>query len=212
MVNDQEPRYRLVDPDGNVVGSLFAESDGTLKLQEGTSGNDNELAFGTQGALEVEQLNSEITFASNYSSLQTAVNDAGSNSTVIVDATTYSEDVTIQSNSVSLIGSAQDASEINGKLTMSGNKCDVRNLRLTPGSGDALDISGFSSSAFDCNIEGTVSLGPGNQIRVLGCALNGNDLTILSSTQAAVFIGNSQVGNVTDNGGDTIQNEVSSNS
>jgi len=47
MVTDQEPRYRLVDADGNVVGSLFAESDGTLKLQEGTSGNDNEL--GLQG-------------------------------------------------------------------------------------------------------------------------------------------------------------------
>jgi len=55
MVTDQEPRYRLVDADGNVVGSLFAESDGTLKLQEGTSGNDNELSLTTQGALEVEQ-------------------------------------------------------------------------------------------------------------------------------------------------------------
>jgi len=56
MVNDQEPRYRLVDADGSVVGSLFAESDGTLKVQEGTSGNDNELSLTTQGALEVTQL------------------------------------------------------------------------------------------------------------------------------------------------------------
>jgi len=55
MVDDQEPRYRLVDADGTVVGSLFAESDGTLKLQEGTSGNDNELSLTTQGALEAEQ-------------------------------------------------------------------------------------------------------------------------------------------------------------
>jgi len=59
MVNDQEPRYRLVDADGDVVGSLFAESDGTLKLQEGTSGNDNELALTTQGALEAEQFFSD---------------------------------------------------------------------------------------------------------------------------------------------------------
>jgi len=56
MVTDTEPRYRLVDANGNVVGSLFAESDGTLKLQEGTSGNDNELSFTTQGELQVEQL------------------------------------------------------------------------------------------------------------------------------------------------------------
>jgi len=55
MVNDTEPRYRLVDANGDVVGSLFAESDGTVKLQEGTSGNDNELALTTQGTLEVEQ-------------------------------------------------------------------------------------------------------------------------------------------------------------
>jgi len=57
MVNDQEPRYRLVDEDGDIVGSFYAESDGTLKLQEGTSGNDNELALDTQGALNVEQAN-----------------------------------------------------------------------------------------------------------------------------------------------------------
>jgi len=55
MVSDTEPRFRLVDGDGTVVGTLFAESDGTLKLQEGSSGNDNELSFTTQGALEVEQ-------------------------------------------------------------------------------------------------------------------------------------------------------------
>jgi len=55
MVNDTEPRYRLVDADGNVGGSLFAESDGALKLQEGTSGNDNELTFGTDGALSLTQ-------------------------------------------------------------------------------------------------------------------------------------------------------------
>jgi hypothetical protein len=77
MVTDQEPRYRLKDADGNVVGSLFAESDGTLKLQEGTSGNDNELSLTTQGALEVEQarvtgvLNAKLSrsnIASNVSS------------------------------------------------------------------------------------------------------------------------------------------------
>jgi len=58
MVNDQEPRYRLVDADGNVVGSFFAESDGTLKLQEGTSGNDNELSLGTDGDVSVEKVTS----------------------------------------------------------------------------------------------------------------------------------------------------------
>lgn len=54
MVDDIEPRYRLVNSGGTVVGSLYAEADGTLKLQEGTSGSDNELAFGTDGSLSVE--------------------------------------------------------------------------------------------------------------------------------------------------------------
>jgi len=67
MVNDQEPRYRLVDADGDVVGSLFAESDGTLKLQEGTSGNDNELALTKQGAVEVEQVsNGSVSSIAQY--------------------------------------------------------------------------------------------------------------------------------------------------
>jgi len=78
MVNDQEPRYRLVDADGNVVGSLFAESDGTLKLQEGTSGNDNELALTTEGALEVEQATvTNETFISADRSSATGSTSAG---------------------------------------------------------------------------------------------------------------------------------------
>jgi hypothetical protein len=60
MTSDTEPRYRLVDANGNVVGSLFAESDGTLKLQEGTSGNDNELAIDTQGTLKPERLSTNL--------------------------------------------------------------------------------------------------------------------------------------------------------
>jgi len=65
MVSDTEPRFRLVDGDGTVVGTLFAESDGTLKLQEGSSGNDNELSFTTQGALEVEQ--ATVTSSTGFS-------------------------------------------------------------------------------------------------------------------------------------------------
>jgi len=75
MVTDQEPRYRLVDADGSVVGSLFAESDGTLKLQEGTSGNENELSFGPQGLLNVQELSVAAT------SVSTAIADLSSIST-----------------------------------------------------------------------------------------------------------------------------------
>ena len=59
MVSDQEPRYRLVDDEGNIVGSLYGKPDGTLALQEGTSGADNEAALGTDGTLSVLGLETE---------------------------------------------------------------------------------------------------------------------------------------------------------
>lgn len=66
MVNDSEPRYQLVDSDGNVVGSLFATSGGTLVLQEGTSGSNNELELATDGTVTLLDLtaNNSITDAS----------------------------------------------------------------------------------------------------------------------------------------------------
>jgi len=59
MVNDTEPRYRLVDSNGNVVGSLFAEADGTLALQEGTSGSDNEITVATDGTFNAPAVSTE---------------------------------------------------------------------------------------------------------------------------------------------------------
>jgi len=61
MVNDTEPRYRLVDADGNVVGSLYTENDGTLKLQEGTSGSDNEVSVATDGTFKAPSVSAEDT-------------------------------------------------------------------------------------------------------------------------------------------------------
>ena len=36
MVNDQEPRYRLVDSNSNIVGSLFQNADGNVEIQDET--------------------------------------------------------------------------------------------------------------------------------------------------------------------------------
>ena len=56
-VDDQEPRYRLAiqDVDGNIVdrlGTLYAEPDGTLKIQEG-SGSFNEASLNPDGTFSV---------------------------------------------------------------------------------------------------------------------------------------------------------------
>ena len=49
MTSDQEPRYRLVDSDGNIVGSLYGKADGSVAIQETTSGSDREVALAPDG-------------------------------------------------------------------------------------------------------------------------------------------------------------------
>jgi hypothetical protein len=51
MVNDQEPRYRLVDAGGNVVGSFFVDGSGNLVMQEAT--NNNEIVLDNTGTASV---------------------------------------------------------------------------------------------------------------------------------------------------------------
>lgn len=60
MVSDSEPRYRLVDADGNVVGSIYAQADGTLAIQEGTSASDNEATLATDGTWQVPSVDTEM--------------------------------------------------------------------------------------------------------------------------------------------------------
>ena len=49
MVSDQEPRYRLVDANGNIVGSLYGKADGSIAIQETASGSDREVALAPDG-------------------------------------------------------------------------------------------------------------------------------------------------------------------
>ena len=49
MVSDQEPRYRLVDANGNIVGSLYGKPDGSIAIQETDSGSDREVALAPDG-------------------------------------------------------------------------------------------------------------------------------------------------------------------
>ena len=49
MVSDQEPRYRLVDDEGNIVGSLYGKADGSIAIQETDSGADREVTLAPDG-------------------------------------------------------------------------------------------------------------------------------------------------------------------
>jgi len=148
MVNDQEPRYRLVDADGNVVGSLFAQSDGTLKLQEGTSGNDNELSLTTQGTLDVEQLtagNVVLDSGSNVTEIRENVISVGANSSEVIFDKTTAVDVV--------------SGTINGDL--------ASNVEFTFGDGSTLFISRLARGNAGTETFNTINIPPAKNVTKL---------------------------------------------
>lgn len=56
-VNDEEPRYQLVDSNGNKVGTVYVNASGELALQEGT--NQNEGVLGSDGTWTVPAVNTD---------------------------------------------------------------------------------------------------------------------------------------------------------
>ena len=119
MVSDTEPRYRLVDSNGNIVGTLFAESDGTLKLQEGTSGSDNEVSVATDGTFTAPTVSTgrisiddsgsvdhgvvmageastiSVSFEEPFDSPPAVIHTAGTTTTDFLEVTVYARDVGI---------------------------------------------------------------------------------------------------------------------
>ena len=70
MVSDQEPRYRLVDSDGNIVGSLYGKDDGSIAIQETESGSDREVTLAPDGtfsapSVETESVTTEVASIGN---------------------------------------------------------------------------------------------------------------------------------------------------
>ena len=59
MVSDQEPRYRLVDDEGNIVGSLYGKPDGSVAIQETESGSDREVALAPDGTFSAPSVETE---------------------------------------------------------------------------------------------------------------------------------------------------------
>ena len=59
MVSDQEPRYRLVDDEGNIVGSLYGKPDGSVAIQETDSGSDREVTLAPDGTFSAPSVETE---------------------------------------------------------------------------------------------------------------------------------------------------------
>jgi len=209
MVADQEPRYRLVDANGNVVGSLFAESDGTLKLQEGTSGNDNELALSTQGALEVEQISeSESPVVKTWAQsgataddrLSNAVTAATQEDTILLEpatfnSTTISKNVALVASAAGLEGSADIADGETWSLTT-----DVTVIGLDVFG--TLRVEGsITSHVRDCTVRGTGDIRLANGTHLLSHIAGAGDVVFESGASGGEIGIVSGTVTVTDNDG-----------
>jgi len=209
MVNDQEPRYRLVDADGNVVGSLFAESDGTLKLQEGTSGNDNELAFSTQGSLAVKQLAGDRYFTASFSGsdpdtrLDNALSAAADGDTILLEDATFNADRTV-SKDTELVGSGGGFSGVNiSNCTWTfSSPVSLRNVVVS--ANVSLDINAVGCIITQCELGGLSSVSV-SEDRFRFVNNEGGDLTFGSGTKNGIVDACTNT-TVTDNGGNSVGN------
>jgi X-X-X-Leu-X-X-Gly heptad repeat protein len=136
MVNDTEPRYRLVDSQGNVVGSLYAKSDGDVSLQHGGSNTEFEV---TSAGLDLltNDINSVGTLTASTGNITNA------------DLGTLASALDANSQDITNINSL-DANGISGtSLTIGGNTVVtsvVASGSVTLSSGSATIDTGVSES------------------------------------------------------------------
>ena len=71
MTSDQEPRYRLVDSNGVIRGTLYGKPDGSVAIQETDSGADREVALAPDGTFSAPSVETE-----SVSTEQASITDA----------------------------------------------------------------------------------------------------------------------------------------
>ena len=231
MVNDQEPRYRLVDSNGNVVGSLFQNADGNVEIQDETGTGS---VFGPDGivtpaidaeSVSAEVLNSDwIVDAGDHDSIQAALNHASNEEIglVVIPPGDYDESDIQVPRGMRLSGVSPDSGEPgfsgtsikaeddnNPLLDLDSRSATIQHLSLVAdGAGGAVSISASDCRMTGCNFrDGEISVtADGDRARIIDNTSNGQDIDI--SADDCVVIGNTRIGTVDDSGSG---NEVANN-
>ena len=213
MVNDQEPRYRLVDSNGNVVGSLFQNADGNVEIQDETGTGS---VFGPNGivtpaidasSVEAESLGIEglFTTVQDGESIQSAVDRADENdySAVLVPQGNYNESVDLP-RSISLYGLTYGQNSPTIDATgMDGEPPAIESAQEGIISGFEIEADNigiklsFENTVRDCEMRGDIVCDNSNG-RVFSNRLRGNDI-VINGDNWAVF-GNTDVGAIDDQG------------
>ena len=212
MVSDQEPRYRLVDANGNIVGSLYGKPDGSIAIQETDSGSDREVALapdGTFSAPSVETpslitegatIDDTYYYAKDDSELDAVLSDAGGGDNIRLGKSNFSVDRTIDSR-LSFTGPSMNddpGASISGTWTIDAPNTGFEKIAIKDGG--ELIISGGSSY-----VNGIINLGEitVEADEVMLNAIRRGNVTFATDTEDCIIDTSTGV-TVTDNGTNTV--------
>ena len=151
MTSDQEPRYRLVDANGNIVGSLYGKPDGSVAIQETASGADREVTLAPDGtfsapSVETESVSTDsATVTNDVSAGSLSVGDLDTGRTWQDVSSSRSIDTTETNNTDSeiivyvTVEADADGTDI-GVQWLDQDQNDVQRLDITLDSGNRLPI------------------------------------------------------------------------
>jgi hypothetical protein len=215
--SDQEPRYRLVDSNGNVVGALWGDGNGNVKIADET---DTQTTFGPDGistpALEADGVDTNYAVSvANHASIRDAIDAAIADgvSTVYIPAGTYNENLTISTRGINLVGAGPslEATVIDGgsntTITLDATACRVANVRFNSTSSN-FQINGdlcHLDTVYLDSVGGSVA---GDSNRLVGLMSGvSRDITFESVSNQNI-IDNSGLVTVTDNGSGNIAGDI----
>ena len=226
MVSDQEPRYRLVDSDGNIVGSLYGKPDGSVAIQETASGADREVALAPDGtfsapSVETESVSTEsLVDDRNYAGafggsdpderLDNALSAASDGDVIYLERDRYLDNRTV-STSVTIIGTNSNTDD--GTVIEADWTLDSINIHLANVGINGFNVSGdvtlelasrVTASNIELRTDGGVVV-TGNDVVIYGVMTRGSDngLTFESDTSGGVVDTSTDL-SITDNGNNLV--------
>lgn len=234
MVNDQEPRYRLVDSNGNVVGSLFQNADGNVEIQDETGTGS---VFGPDGivtpAIDAESVSAKESVIGNGTVLRSsdgwetiegtdaddrldnALDKVSEGDVIYLENAEYSKERTgtdsideVGGDGFTIIGATAifAGTSIASKWVID-NRIRLSKIDYRAGDGE-LTINGRFSQLHSLTINGLSDglLVDADDVLIYGIQLPG-DMTFADGTNGGL-IDASYRGTVTDNGSNTVGDVV----
>jgi hypothetical protein len=213
MVSDQEPRYRLVDSNGNVVGSLFVNGDGNVAIQDETA---TETEFTPNGvatpSVETDAVRTETIGAGDYlyagdfdgadadARLSNALSASSENTKINLESgVTYDADISVPFG-VNLSGVTPGSPTVSSGTTWSfpNNTAKLSNVRMA----GTIDVTASIIRLDSINQfgGGTITIDGGNCVLT---RITSGDVTFASGTSGNVIDSSTNV-TVTDNGSNTV--------